>query len=310
MTRVLRSPAPDRRSLGLVAAGGTAVPRAAAAAAGREGGEDRDPEQGLRHHGQRRPGVGRGVHKVAPDVEVEVSGGGSGVGIAALDQGHHRHRQRQPQHEARGERAGEQEHRQGAARGSSSATTRSPSTSTRTIRSSEITLEQLAEIFAEGGTITRWSQLGVKIPGVERRHDRPRQPPVQLRHLRVLPRARARQEGLQARLARHERLQGGRRAGRQHADRHRLQRHGLRDPGGEDAASSRRRRRRGLREPDGGETVHDKTYPLARSLHVYTLGEPEGAVKEYIDWILSDAGQKIVEDSGYVPVPPEQRPKP
>jgi phosphate transport system substrate-binding protein len=56
--------------------------------------------------------------------------------------------------------------------------------------------------------------------------------------------------------------------------------------------------------------VHDKTYPLARSLHLYTLGEPEGVVKAYLAWILSDAGQKVVEDSGYVPVPPDQRPKP
>jgi ABC-type phosphate transport system substrate-binding protein len=33
-------------------------------------------------------------------------------------------------------------------------------------------------------------------------------------------------------------------------------------------------------------------------------------VKDYIDWILSDAGQKVVEDSGYVPVPSDQRAKP
>ena len=46
--------------------------------------------------------------------------------------------------------------------------------------------------------------------------------------------------------------------------------------------------------------------PLARSLHVYTLGEPQAAVKAYIDWILSDAGQKVVQDSGYVPVPKDQ----
>jgi phosphate transport system substrate-binding protein len=56
--------------------------------------------------------------------------------------------------------------------------------------------------------------------------------------------------------------------------------------------------------------VHDKTYPLARSLHLYTLGEPQGAVKQYIAWILSDAGQKVVEDSGYVPVPAAERPRP
>jgi phosphate transport system substrate-binding protein len=54
------------------------------------------------------------------------------------------------------------------------------------------------------------------------------------------------------------------------------------------------------------EAVHDKSYPLARSLHLYTLGEPQAAVKAYIDWILSDAGQKVVQDSGYVPVPKDQ----
>jgi ABC-type phosphate transport system substrate-binding protein len=33
-------------------------------------------------------------------------------------------------------------------------------------------------------------------------------------------------------------------------------------------------------------------------------------VKKYIDWILSDPGQKVVEDSGYVPVPPSARKAP
>jgi phosphate transport system substrate-binding protein len=60
---------------------------------------------------------------------------------------------------------------------------------------------------------------------------------------------------------------------------------------------------------DAVASVTDKTYPLARSLHLYTLGEPQGELKSYIDWILSDAGQKIVEDSGYVPLPPELRSK-
>jgi phosphate transport system substrate-binding protein len=55
-------------------------------------------------------------------------------------------------------------------------------------------------------------------------------------------------------------------------------------------------------EPSVPSTL-DKTYPLARSLLLYTLGEPEGAVKGYIDWILSPTGQKIVEENGYVPVP-------
>ena len=46
----------------------------------------------------------------------------------------------------------------------------------------------------------------------------------------------------------------------------------------------------------------DKSYPIARSLHLYTVGEPQGAVKAYIDWILGEAGQRIVAESGYVPV--------
>lgn len=50
------------------------------------------------------------------------------------------------------------------------------------------------------------------------------------------------------------------------------------------------------------ENVAAGHYPLARPLRMYTLGQPEGEIKAYIDWILSPAGQKIVEDSGYIPV--------
>ncbi len=50
------------------------------------------------------------------------------------------------------------------------------------------------------------------------------------------------------------------------------------------------------------ENVASGNYPLARSMLMYTLGQPEGEVKEYIDWILSPAGQKVVEKSGYIPV--------
>jgi phosphate transport system substrate-binding protein len=48
----------------------------------------------------------------------------------------------------------------------------------------------------------------------------------------------------------------------------------------------------------------DGTYPIARPLFMYTHGEPEGAVKAYLDWILSDAGQCIIQDKGYAPVRP------
>jgi phosphate transport system substrate-binding protein len=48
--------------------------------------------------------------------------------------------------------------------------------------------------------------------------------------------------------------------------------------------------------------TRDKTYPIARPLYMYTLGEPEGILKKYSDWCLSEVGQSIVEDSGYVSV--------
>jgi len=54
-------------------------------------------------------------------------------------------------------------------------------------------------------------------------------------------------------------------------------------------------------EPTVANTV-SRVYPLARSLQLYTLGQPQGEVKKYIDWILSPAGQKILEENGYVPL--------
>ncbi len=48
-------------------------------------------------------------------------------------------------------------------------------------------------------------------------------------------------------------------------------------------------------------TVNDKTYPIARDLYMYTDGEPSGAVRDYLDWILSDEAQQIVAELGFVP---------
>ncbi len=50
------------------------------------------------------------------------------------------------------------------------------------------------------------------------------------------------------------------------------------------------------------DTAVDRTYPIARPLLMYTAGQPEGAVAEYLDWILSDDGQRIILAKGYAPV--------
>jgi phosphate transport system substrate-binding protein len=55
------------------------------------------------------------------------------------------------------------------------------------------------------------------------------------------------------------------------------------------------------------ENAISQRYPLARSLFLYTLGAPQGPARAYIDWVQSDAGQRIVETCGYVPVPPSRR---
>jgi len=50
------------------------------------------------------------------------------------------------------------------------------------------------------------------------------------------------------------------------------------------------------------DTAIDRSYPIARPLFMYTAGQPEGATKEYMDWILSDVGQQIILKKGYAPV--------
>jgi phosphate transport system substrate-binding protein len=44
-------------------------------------------------------------------------------------------------------------------------------------------------------------------------------------------------------------------------------------------------------------------YPLARSLYMYTAGEPEGTIADYLNWIMSPTGQAIVAELGFVPLP-------
>ena len=51
-------------------------------------------------------------------------------------------------------------------------------------------------------------------------------------------------------------------------------------------------------------TALDGTYPIARPLLMYTRGPAQGATKEYLDWIMSDVGQCILQDKGYAPVRP------
>jgi len=50
-------------------------------------------------------------------------------------------------------------------------------------------------------------------------------------------------------------------------------------------------------------TVNSETYPIARDLYMYTASDPQGAVKDYLDWIrTSPEAQDIVGKLGFVPI--------
>lgn len=50
------------------------------------------------------------------------------------------------------------------------------------------------------------------------------------------------------------------------------------------------------------ENIRSGNYPVSRFLFLYIKNRPTGELKKYIDWILSDDGQKIVNEVGYFPI--------
>ena len=50
------------------------------------------------------------------------------------------------------------------------------------------------------------------------------------------------------------------------------------------------------------DTVKNGTYPVSRYLYMYTRGEPEGAIKTYLDWVMDSEAQEIVTELGFVPI--------
>ncbi|MCY3017694.1 MAG: phosphate ABC transporter substrate-binding protein [Planctomycetota bacterium] len=51
------------------------------------------------------------------------------------------------------------------------------------------------------------------------------------------------------------------------------------------------------------ENVVSGVYPISRKLYFYTVGEPAGEVKTFIEWTLGEEGQKVCEQVGYYPMP-------
>jgi len=245
--------------------------------------------------------------KVAPDVDVEVSGGGSGVGIAALEKGTidiaDASRNMKPEEMETARKNTGKEPKEFIVGYDALAIYVNKANPLN-----EITLEQIAQIYEEGGSITKWIDLGVQIPGAANQD--------------IVRVSRQSSSGTYEFL-------------REHVLHNKDYKLGSSDMNGskevvELVASTptaigysgmgyatpavkmlkvKKTANDPAYEPSVANTLA-KTYPIARSLQVYTLGDPQGGVKKYIDWMMSDAGQKVVEASGYVPLPTEARTKP
>lgn len=236
--------------------------------------------------------------KVEPSVEIEVSGGGSGVGIAALTRGaidiaNASRNMKKAEIEAVKANTGSKpiEFVVGYDALAIFVHKSNPMET--------ITMEEIAEIYQEGGKITQWSDMGVTM---SEGHDK---------IIRVSRQSSSGTYEFLRKKALKDKdfklgscdLNGSKEVVELVAN----------TPGaigysGMGYANSKVKMLKVA--PKAGEpgisptqeTTLDKTYPIARSLLMYTLGEPRDEVRKYLDWILSDGGQALIRDAGYVPV--------
>jgi phosphate transport system substrate-binding protein len=241
-------------------------------------------------------------HRKHPDVSVQVLGGGSGVGIASLIDGNcdlaNTSRKMKPDEiaAARKRRGGEpREIIVGKDALAIYVHKRNPLNS--------ISKEELADLYGEEGNLTKWSELGV---------------PEGTLGTNVITRINRQSGSGTYSYFREDVLGKGKDLKLASVDAN----------GSKDAVSLvshtpsaiaysgmgyatdnvkllRVSKRRG--EPAAAPTVENAnngSYPITRPLQVYVIGQPVGAVKDYLDWILSPEGQKVVFDLGYVPIGP------
>lgn len=236
--------------------------------------------------------------KVAPNVEIEVSGGGSGVGIAALTRGaidiaNASRNMKKSEIEAVQENTGTKPKEFVVGYDALAIFVHKDNPM------DTITMDQIAEIYQEGGKVTRWSEMGVSIPGD---HDR---------IIRVSRQSSSGTYEFLRKKALKDKdfklgscdLNGSKEVVELVAN----------TPGaiGYSGMGYANAKVKMLKVAPGAgeqgiaptqETTLDKTYPIARTLLMYTLGEPKEEVAKYLDWIVSDSGQTLLEEAGYVPV--------
>ncbi len=233
---------------------------------------------------------------VASDVSVEVSGGGSGVGIRDLDTGII-----DIANSSRDISASEREQAiQNTGKAAKEWKIGYDGIAIYVHKDNPIdalTLEQLAAVFGEGGGIDKWSQLGVTLPDDD-----------------IVRISRQNNSGTYVYFREHVLDKKDFKLGsRDMSGSKDVVELVARTPGaiGYSGMGYKTEGVRFVKIAANGaapavdptmENVHNSSYSLARPLFMYTLGEPSPQVKAYLDWILAPAGQKIVENAGYVPV--------
>ena len=50
------------------------------------------------------------------------------------------------------------------------------------------------------------------------------------------------------------------------------------------------------------ETIRSGEYPITNELYAVTAGSDNPHIEEFIEWILSEQGQEIIEKTGYIPI--------
>jgi phosphate transport system substrate-binding protein len=237
-----------------------------------------------------------------PDISIQVSGGGSGVGIAGIIEGvadmANASRKMKPKEIQRAEQNTGTEPIEFVVAMDALAVYVHAKNPIETI-----TLPELAEIYGEGGKLTKWSQLNVanklcesdEITRVSRQnnsgtyHYFRRAVLGDARDYKLGSIDQSGSKDVVALISRTPCAIG-------------YSGMGYVEPGVKWLKVSKTKGESGV-EPSVA-AAKDGSYPIARPLQIYTLGEPTGVIKDYLDWILSDAGQQIVLDLGYVSVKP------
>jgi phosphate transport system substrate-binding protein len=244
--------------------------------------------------------------KVDSTVSVEVSGGGSGTGIAALINGTvdiaNCSRKVEPQEIQQAKQNTGKEPKEFMLGYDALAVYVHKDNPLE-----EITLEQLAAIYGEGGKTTKWSDLGIKLPG-DASDEIIRVSRQSNSGTYAYFREAILGKGLDFKLGSRDM-------------------HGSKDvvelvsktPGtiGYSGMGYATREVKMVRVAKKAgdkayapnvENTLNHTYPISRPLFMYTLGEPNPAAAKYLDWLHSAAGQKIVSQCGYVPLPESAAP--